>query len=406
MEADGSTRVVSYGDAGPDARPLDENSVFEIGSITKAFTGILLADMVARGEVSLTAPVSEYLPSGVSVPSRGGRMITLLDLATHHSALPRMPTNFSPGDVRNPYADYTDEDLFAFLGGHTLRRDIGSEYEYSNLAVGLLGVALAHVAGESYEALVRTRILEPLGMTMTGFALSDAMRERVVRGHSEQGAEVPMWDFDALAPAGALRSNMTDMLTFIAANTGPPATELERAMRASHQVRDIISPEMRIGMNWHIRMLGADRIVWHNGGTAGFRTFAGFDPESGVGAVVLTNSGHGADDIGMHLINPDFPLAPAPVVRTEVSVPESVLSTYVGEYELTPQFSIAVTLEDGALWVQATGQPAFPIFAASETRFFLRAVEAEVTFTKDAAGMVTGLILHQGGVDQVARKVG
>ena len=125
VEADGSTRIVAYGDAGPNARPLGAESVFEIGSVTKVFTATLLADMVARGEVSFSDPVSDYLPDEVTMPSRGGREITLLDLSTQHSGLPRLPGNMSPADMSNPYADYTVEQLYTFLSGHELRRDIG-----------------------------------------------------------------------------------------------------------------------------------------------------------------------------------------------------------------------------------------------------------------------------------------
>ncbi len=312
MEADGSTRVVSYGDPGPDARPLGERTVFEIGSITKAFTGILLADMVARGEVSFSDPVAKRLPEEVTMPSRGGTQITLLDLATQHSGLPRMPDNFSPADQSNPYADYSVEQMYDFLSGHDLRRDVGSQYEYSNLGMGLLGHVLARAAGASYEEAVRERILDPLGMSMTGVTLTPDQREWMADGHDERGRVVPLWDVPTLAGAGALRSNMKDMLTFLDANVGVSASGLERSMRVSHEVREDISPEMGIGLAWHVRRVGDASIVWHNGGTAGFRTFIGFDPVAGVGAVVLTNSGHGADDIGFHVINPEVPLAPAP----------------------------------------------------------------------------------------------
>ena len=408
MEADGTTRIVSVGDAGPDARPLGEQSVFEIGSITKVFTAILLADMVARGDVSLTDPVAGYLPDGVTMPTRGGRDITLLDLSTQHSGLPRLPDNMSPADPTNPYADYTVEQMYAFLSGHELRRDIGSEYEYSNLGVGLLGHVLARVGGGSYEDVVSERILDPLGMSMTGVTLEDDMQDWMAKGHDQQGNVVPLWDLPTLAGAGALRSDVEDMLTFLAANTGPPESQLERAMRASHEVRESINPQMGIALNWHVRNVGEEKIVWHNGGTAGFRTFIGFDPEKGIGAVVLTNSGHSADDIGFHLINPEVPLAPVPVPpeeRVEIEVAEDILETYVGEYELAPTFSIVVTLEGGALFLQATAQPRFPVFAESETKFFLRVVDAQVSFTKDDSGGVTGIILHQNGANQPGRKV-
>jgi len=308
LEADGSTRIVCYGDAGRNARALGPRSVFEIGSITKVFTGILLADMVARGEVSLSHPVSDYLPSGVTMPSRGGREITLLDLATHHSGLPRLPDNKAPADWRNPYADYAVEDLYAFLSSHELRRDIGSQFEYSNLAVGLLGVVLARVGGGSYEDIVRERILEPLGMNMTGITLEGDMLDLMAEGHSVWGNVVPLWDFQAIAGAGALRSNAEDLLTFLAANIGPPETQLERSMRDSHEVRESVSTQVGIGLNWLVVHDGDERIITHSGGTAGFRTFAGFDPDKGVGVVVLTNSAHGADDIGFHLLNPKLSL--------------------------------------------------------------------------------------------------
>jgi CubicO group peptidase (beta-lactamase class C family) len=408
VEADGSTRIVAYGDAGANARPLGAESVFEIGSITKVFTATLLADMVARGEVSFSDPVSEYLPDEVTMPSRGGREITLLDLSTQHSGLPRLPNNLSPADMSNPYADYTVEQLYTFLSGHELRRDIGSEFEYSNLGVGLLGHVLARAGGGSYEEVVRERILEPLGMSMTGITLEGDMRDWMADGHNTEGDVVPLWDLPTLAGAGALRSDVGDMLTFVAANIGPPQSQLERSMRTSHEVREEISPDGSIGLNWLIRNVGDEKILWHNGGTAGFRTFIGFDPDKGVGVVVLTNSGHGADDIGLHLLNREIPLTPVPVPRgerIEVTVAEDILETYVGEYELAPTFSIVVTLEAGALFLQATAQPKFPMFAESETTFFLRVVDAQVSFTKDDTGAVTGLILHQNGANQPGRRI-
>ena len=166
MEPDGSTRIFAAGEAGPDAQPLGERSVFEIGSTTKVFTAILLADMVAKGEVAFDDPVAKFLPEGeVTMPTRGGKEITLLDLSTHRSALPRMPDNFTPADETNPYVDYTVKQMYEFLSTHELRRDIGAEAEYSNLGVGLLGHVLARVNGSSYEELVRERILDPLGMS-------------------------------------------------------------------------------------------------------------------------------------------------------------------------------------------------------------------------------------------------
>jgi CubicO group peptidase (beta-lactamase class C family) len=313
LEPDGSSSIASYGDPGPGAKPLDADSVFEIGSITKVFTAIVLADMVDRGEVRLDDPVAKFLPEGVRVPSRGGRQITLLDLTTQTSGLPRMPDNLRPRDPANPYADYTAEQMFEFLGRYTLPRDIGSQFEYSNLGVGLLGQALSRRAGKSYEVLVRERILAPLGMTHTGVALTPWMREHLALGHDTQLRVAANWDLPAFAGAGALRSTMNDMIVFARANLGwrPGATaapgdavtRVLRVMAQTHVARKPTdAPGMSIGMNWLIRRVGDRDVVWHNGGTGGYRTWIGFDKARKVGAIVLTNSTIGHDDLGVSLV--------------------------------------------------------------------------------------------------------
>lgn len=405
LEADGTRRYAAYGDPGPATRPLAPESVFEIGSITKAFTGVLLAEMAARGDVELEAPLQRYVHDGVTVPTRNEVEITLLHLATHRSSLPRLPANLDMSDPMNPYASYIEEDLHAFLSSVALERDIGSEYEYSNFGMGLLGHVLAKVAGTDYETLVGERVLEPLGMSMSGITPTPEMRARLVSGHDEAGAPVPNWDIPTLAGAGALRSTAEDMLAFLEANVGVPETDLERAMRVSHESRGPAGGANAVGLGWHILSVGEDRIVWHNGGTGGYRTWAGFDPERDVAAVVLTNSTHGADDIGFHLVNEAVPLASAPAAaREEVEVEPEVLRRYVGTYRLTENFEIEVTLVGGRLYVQATGQQRFPVYAASETEFFLRAVEAELTFVTEE-GDATAMILRQGGIDQTAERV-
>src|SRR5271155_2047065 len=193
-------RVVAYGSLEKgDKRPLDGDTIFEIGSVTKVFTSLLLADMVQRGEVALTDPVAKYLPPGVKMPERSGRQITLQDLATHTSGLPRLPPNLAPKDPANPYADYTVEPLYQFLSSYQLTRDIGSKYEYSNLGGGLLGHVLARRAGLDYEALVRSRICEPLGMKSTAITLSAGMKARMAVGHDRSLDAVENWDLPVLA---------------------------------------------------------------------------------------------------------------------------------------------------------------------------------------------------------------
>jgi CubicO group peptidase (beta-lactamase class C family) len=197
---------------------------------------------------------------------------------------------------------------------------------------------------------------------------------------------------------------MVDMLKFIDANIGPAETPLEEAMRETHRERAQFGGPNEVGLNWIITNEGDDRIVWHNGGTGGYRTFAGFDPDRNVGAVVLTNSAHGSDDIGMHLINSAIELTPKPAEHVEIEVSQDVLEQYVGEYHLAPEFVITVTVQDGTLWAEATNQPNVQIYPESETRFFYKVVDAQITFEKDDDGNVTGLVLHQMGRDMPAPK--
>ncbi len=307
LASDGSRRVVPVADV-----PYDGRTLFEIGSITKVFTGILLAEMAERAEVRLEDPVQDLLPKGTAVPSRNGRQIRLVDLATHSSGLPRLPSNLAPADAANPYADYSVEQLYAFLKGHQLTRDVGERAEYSNLGAGLLGHALALRGGKSYESLVTERILEPLNMRSTRIALRPEDRARLAPGHSAGGAPVSNWDIPTLAGAGALRSDVDDMLTFLAANLHPPDTALGRAMRASHVPRGTLGETARIGLHWIVTTTRFGRtVIWHNGGTAGYRTFIGFDPERRIGVVVLSNRSNSVDAIGRHLLDPREPLSVA-----------------------------------------------------------------------------------------------
>ncbi len=309
-------RVVSYGSlARDDARPLDGDTVFEIGSITKVFTSLVLMDMVQKHELDVTDPVAKFLPTTARIPERNDRKITLQDLATQSSGLPRMPSNFSPKDKNNPYADYDAERLYAFLAGYKLTRNIGARFEYSNLGVGLLGHALSQRDGHDYETMLRTRVLSPLGMKSTAVALTPEMKARLAVGHLGSGEPTANWDLAVLSGAGALRSTANDMLTFLAANLGYAKTPLADAMTAQLGIRRPAGgPNAEIAYNWFIQTKNGRSIVWHNGGTGGYRSFAGFDREARTGVVVLTNisTPAGADDIGRHLLDPSYPLAKAP----------------------------------------------------------------------------------------------
>jgi serine-type D-Ala-D-Ala carboxypeptidase/endopeptidase len=402
-------KLINYGKMNAkEGGEVTADSIFEIGSITKAFTGILLADMVARGEMKLDDPISIYLPKTVKAPTRNGKEITLVDLATHTSALPRMPTKFNPRDPKNPYADYTVEQLYEFLSSYTLPRDIGSKYEYSNVGMGLLGHILTLKAKTDYETLVINRICKPLKMNDTRITLSAEQRSRLATGHHTDLNPTPNWDIKTIEGAGALRSTVNDMLKFMAANLGLVKTELLPVLQRSHQFqRKTESPLLDIGLGWHINKRYDTEIIWHNGGTGGYRTFTGFDPKKRAAVVVLSNSTWGQDDIGLHILESKFELQKftPPKERAEIKVDAKILEAYVGEYQMTPDFKITVTREADKLFAQATDQPRFPVFAESQTNFFLKVVEAQITFVKDDKGQVTQLILHQGGQNTPAKKI-
>jgi D-alanyl-D-alanine-carboxypeptidase/D-alanyl-D-alanine-endopeptidase len=409
LEANGKTRVIAYGSPGPGKLPLDGNSVFEIGSISKVFTSTMLAQMVLDGKVRLEDPVQKFLPATVKVPERNGLKVTLGNLSTQTSGLPRMPTNFRPKDAANPYADYSVEQMYDFLSGLTLTRDPGALFEYSNLGVGLLGHALSLSAGKSYEQLQKERIWTPLGMTNTAITLTPWMREHLALGHAPTGEVTVNWDIPTLAGAGAIRSTTNDMLKFVAAAANTEKGPLGKAFAMAQQPREPMSPQARIGLNWISRFTATDTIVWHNGGTGGYRSFAGVLPSKHVGVVVLTNSGGaGADDIGYHLLDPSLPLTPAPAPikqRTAITVAPAILAKYVGQYQLAPGAVFDIKLNGDTLSAQLANQPRFRLWPETETQFFLKEVDAQITFVFDASGVVTNLILHQNGQNPSAPKI-
>ncbi len=284
--------IIGYGKFAPDdPRVPDGETIFEIGSVTKVFTSLLLSQMVLDKEVSLNDPIAKYLPASVQVPSRNGKQITLLDLSTHHSGFPREPAHPS---------DYTIEQVYDFLNHYQLTRDPGAAYEYSNFGAGLLGQILAMRAGTDYETLLRTRIIEPLQMNHTAIHPTDEMKAQLIDGyHGDQ--KTPSIPITVLAPAGAIRSNVDDMLIFLAANMGLIRTPLLPAMKYMLKVRREASPGVQIALGWHI--MNGGTLVWHNGGTFGYHAFVGFEPKRKIGIVVLSNSTEFTDDMAQQILH-------------------------------------------------------------------------------------------------------
>jgi len=393
-------RIVAYGNlAKGDPGNVDGDTIFEIGSISKVFTSLLLADMVNRNDLALDDPAAKYLPEHVRMPERSGKPITLLDLATHSSGLPSAPGNMNRKDPANPYADYSVDDLYEFLSGYTLPRDPGSEVEYSNLGAGLLGHMLSYRAGTDYESLIRSRITQPLGMPDTGITLSSSQKQRMATGHNALLAPVANWDLATLAGAGALRSSANDMLTFLEAFLGYKESTLASPMKAMLAVRRPVGKTMfDIGLGWSI--LG--EIAWHDGGTGGFRSFIGYDPKARVGVVALSNAFtlSGVDDIAMHLLNPNAPLGnlDPPEQHTGILGDPTLLDRYTGRYQL-PDRILEITRKGERLFAQVTAVggkpiagPVFEMFAESESIFFVKVTGGRISFEICSDGRATSLL--------------
>jgi CubicO group peptidase (beta-lactamase class C family) len=304
----GVRRIFSYGTAKPD-------SVFEIGSVSKTFTGLLLAQLVEQGKVRLDEPVRSLLPPGTVAAPPSGPEITLVDLSAQRSGLPPLPDNFHPADPTDPYADYDKKSLFAFLASHGVALPATPAFAYSNLGVGLLGEALAERAGRTYDALLHDDIAGPLGMQDTGVALTASMRARFIPGHDRDHKLTPAWNLNVLVGAGGIRSTAADMLTYLeaqlhpdhlpaSARSTPAGKTLAAAIAASHVVHGEALPGMHIALNWlRIDDSGA---LWHNGATGGYSSFAAFDPDADYAVVVLSNTSIGdrkfTDELGKHIL--------------------------------------------------------------------------------------------------------
>ena len=396
---DGQSQIITYGETikGSSIAP-NGNTLYEIGSVTKVFTGDLLSSMVQNGEVNLRDPLQKYLPPSVKVPVADGKPITLEHLATHTSGLPRMPDNFKPADPLNPYADYTVEQMYVFLNGHELRRPPG-QYEYSNYAMGLLGQLLAHHKGMTYEQFLRDRICEPLGMKDTRITLNEDQRKRLAPPYNAALKPAKNWDIPALAGAGAIRSSANDMIKFIMANLKKDHEPLSQALRLAHVKRHSMEDGLSMGLGWHLGRDGA--TLWHNGGTGGYHSWLAIAPDRGIGVVVLTNTANmRIDEFGEQVtrivlgreVKPPEP-------RKTIEVDPALLKSYTGYYAITPEFGLRVTVEKGRLMVQATGQDKFPVFPESKVRFFYKVVNAEIAFVPNEEGEVNKLILRQDGRD-------
>jgi CubicO group peptidase (beta-lactamase class C family) len=315
---DDETSVHPFGAVDTTGTKPTARTIFEIGSVTKTFTGLLLAGRIERDRLRPETPVAALLPDSVTVTradSVGDAPMTLAHLATHRSGLPRLPSNLKAvmDSRQGPYATYGDSALYAFLDAHTLARTPGTHYQYSNLGMGLLGHLLARRADTTYAALVRRRIAGPLDLSDTRIDLSDAQAERFAQGHNRLGFPAPPWHFEALAGAGAIRSTAADLLAYLRAHRAALRASPDTASGLARALRHALTPQAetgrentRVGFGWHETVRDGHRIAWHNGGTGGFKSFVGLNRATGRGVVVLVSAAlpsETVDEAALRLLN-------------------------------------------------------------------------------------------------------
>ncbi|MFK8110920.1 MAG: serine hydrolase [Rubripirellula sp.] len=397
--------TVHLGSTGEGGKKPDDHTIYEIGSMSKVFTGLLLADAVVSKQLQLNDPAQKLLPVGVNMPKWKDREITLLEMSTHSSGLPRLSDNMPFGSPTNPYADYPSKLAHEFLNKHKLRREPG-EGEYSNFAVGLLGHLLSSHAKFSYDELLKQRLTKPLGMNDTRVELTDDMRKRLATAHAEGGAKSENWDFADMPGAGGIRSSIADLLKFAKANLKPPAGPVGETLNLAWQEhRKGTGEEFTMGLGWHFARDGHTR--WHNGQTGGYHSMLMVSRKSDFAVVLLTNtSTDEVDQLAYQLVQTLMGAKAEPrVFAKTMKVSAEVMKGYVGKYNLAPNFLFTVTVKDERLMVALTGQPALQVFAKSDTEWFYKAVDASLKFTNDAEGKCESLTLDQNGVQQTAKRI-
>lgn len=379
--------------------PVDVNTVFQIGSVTKQFTAAVIMQLQEEGKLSVEDKLSKYFPE---LPN--AEKITIEHLLTHTSGLYNYTndTAFKKADVSRPYSQ---KDMLALFSKYRPDFEPGAKWNYSNTGYSLLGYIIEKVTGKAYEQVVRERILQPLQMNHSGFDFTHLASADKAKGYfmltSTKTTAAPIVDSTIAYSAGAMYSTVSDLYKW------------DRAIYSGKILKPqswqkIFTPyKNKYGYGWGIDSLYGRQITAHSGGIHGFAARILRFPKEELVVIMMDNSsGTNLGKISMALsaivFNQPYEI---PGAKTEIKLDESVLKQYVGEYQLAPTFSITVRLKDGRLVAQATGQPEFDLYAAKENRFFLKVVDAEMEFVKDASGIVTEMILYQNGLTPKGKKI-
>lgn len=378
-----------------------ESTLFEIGSISKVFTSVLLADAVVRGEVALDTPIARLLPSGIVMPDNAGDRITLRMLATHTSGLPLIPAEIRSDDYANPYGNYVEADLWTTLQRVKLDFPPGTKAGYSNLAVGLLGTSLARNVQMTYGQLLAERITEPLGMTDTVIEPGSALRARFAPPFTSAGKPWTHWDFKALAGAGGIRSTLPDLMRFVNAVLSPDDSPLGEGIELAWTRQELAESFSAGGQALGWMLAGDGQTRWHNGMTGGFHAAMFINRDQGVAVVLLSNR---STPVGTQIAEGIFRRAMGGKERVipnrdrnEVELSAEQIDVCAGTFRLDERTTIVCERRNLALYVTLTGQPTDRLYAAAPDLFFSRRAPIEIQFLPPIGGnLASALVIRSG----------
>ena len=384
-------------------RPYDEHTAFEIGSVTKTMTAALLAEFIARGDVTLDDPLAKLLPKGTRVPAFGDRQITIGDIVTHTSGLPSIPEQWRLSNISNPYAGVTEADLLGALAATQLTRAPGSKWEYSNFAVMVLSYALAKRSGTDYETLLRERLLVPLGMNNT-YVTKRPPQVRLTQGHLSNATPAVPWDFPPdMAGVGGVRATLPDMVRYLEAELGTRDSAITPALtQTQRQVARVDGHAM--AMTWMLSGVKDRTIVAHEGGTGGYSSFVAFDRAAKRAVVLLSDTSQTSigdfSVLGRHLLEPAVLVGPA---RKVAAADSKLVDALVGTYQLESGLRAQLRRKGNALTIQADGQPEFEMGYDSAGDFYPLQFDAVLRPLRKSDGTYALTWFQSGGRFEAAR---
>jgi len=371
--------------------PNTPTTKFRLGSITKQFTAASILLLEERGKLKVEDPVKKYMPNAPAAWDK----ITIFHLLTHTSGIPSF-TGFSDYESHEAQA-MTPGKLVEWFRDKPLEFEPGTKWNYSNSGYVLLGYLIEKISGESYSDFVQQNIFTPLGMKDSGYDSNSAIIAHRAAGYTPGKSSPVNAGFVHMSipfSAGALYSTTEDLLRWEQGLFGGKVLKPESLAKMTTPFKQ----DYAFGLG--VSTQNGHKMIAHDGGIEGFNTALAYYPDDKLVVAVLANLNGPAGQIAGNLAKVALgEKVVLPTERKEITLSPEILKQYVGTYELAPNFSLAITLENGQLVSQGTNQGKAPMFAESETMFFLKLVDAQIEFVKNEKGEVTNLVLHQNGRD-------